>query len=135
MEVNHGMSRMIRSRHLNSLFQTWRGVILAYDEGLVKGDAVMAAAVWRNIFRSSEDVDMCHVAAIVAWMRMTLRALDEMLEPALLYHGAGVFKTQPTAGLREVDSLPGLEVLMASGRQGKAANGKIKAGTAGHGGD
>lgn len=121
MEANHGMSRMIRSRHLNSLFQTWRGVILAYDEGLVKGDAVMAAAVWRNVFRSSEDVDMRHVAAIVAWMRMTLRGLDEMLDPALLYHGASVFKMQPTVGLGVVDSLPDLEELMAAGGKGKAA--------------
>lgn len=104
MTLNHGMtSRMVRSTHLNSLFQTWRGVILAYDEGLVKGDAVMAAAVWRNVFRSKEDVDVRHVAAIVSWMRLTLRNLDRMLDPALLYHGAGVFKTQPTAELSVVD--------------------------------
>lgn len=141
MEANHGMSRMIRSRHLNSLFQTWRGVILAYDEGLVKGDAVMAAAVWRNVFRSSEDVDMRHVAAIVAWMRMTLRTLDEMLDPTLLYHGAGVFKTQPTAGLKAVDGLPDLEVLMKPSGQGRAADetskaayGASKAGRAADGG-
>lgn len=115
MEVNHGMSRMIRSRHLNSLFQTWRGVLLAYDEGLVKGDAVMAAAVWRNVFKSREDVDMRHVAAIVAWMRMTLRSLDEMLDPSLLYHGASVFKTQPTLALGVVDKLPNLDAINASG--------------------
>lgn len=123
MEVNHGMSRMIRSRHLNSLFQTWRGVLLAYDEGLVKGDAVMAAAVWRNVFKSSEDVDMRHVAAIVAWMRMTLRSLDEMLDPSLLYHGASVFKTQPTLALE----LPGLDAINASGAQGEATGGQSKA--------
>lgn len=104
MEINHGMSsRMIRSGHLNSLFMTWRGVILAYDEGLVKGDAVMAAAVWRNVFGSREDVDMRHVAAIVSWMRRTIRHLDQMLDPALLYHGANVFKTPPTAELEFVD--------------------------------
>ena len=104
MELNHGMSsRMIRQKHLQNLFQTWRGVILAYDEGLVKGDAVMASAVWRNIFRAEEDVDMRHVAAIVSWMRSTLRSLDQMLDPALLYHGAGVFRQQPTAELKLVD--------------------------------
>ncbi|KAF3769631.1 hypothetical protein M406DRAFT_320002 [Cryphonectria parasitica EP155] len=109
MEINHGMkSRMIRSGQLNSLFQTWRGVILAYDEGLVKGDAVMAAAVWRNVFMSREDVDMRHVAAIVSWMRSTLRSLDQMLDPALLYHGGTVFKTQPTAELKVVDQMASL---------------------------
>lgn len=104
MEINHGMSsRMLRQRHLGNLFQTWRGVILAYDEGLVKGDAVMASAVWRNIYKAEEDVDMRHVAAIVSWMRLTLKNLDQMLDPALLYHGAGIFDHQPTAELKLVD--------------------------------
>ncbi|KAJ0108606.1 ubiquinol cytochrome-c reductase assembly protein Cbp3 [Diaporthe amygdali] len=110
MEVNHGMSsRMIRQRHLQNLFQTWRGVILAYDEGLVKGDAVMASAVWRNIFKADENVDMRHVAAIVSWMRSVSRSLDKMLDPALLYHGGSVFKTQPTAELKLVDEPASLE--------------------------
>lgn len=114
MQVNHGMSsRMIRSGHLNSLFMTWRGVILAYDEGLIKGDAVMAAAVWRNVFRSREDVDMRHVAAIVSWMRRCVRNLDQLLDPALLYHGAGVFKTLPTAELPFVDAPVSLDELKA----------------------
>lgn len=121
MEVNHGMrARMVRSSHLNSLFQTWRGVILAYDEGLVKGDAVMAAAVWRNVFRSREDVDMRHVAAIVGWMRLTLRSLDQMLEPSLLYHGASVFQTPPSAQLRVVDEPVSLEDVKAASVESKA---------------
>lgn len=110
MEINHGMSsRMLRQRHLGNLFQTWRGVILAYDEGLVKGDAVMASAVWRNIYKAEEDVDMRHVAAIVSWMRLTLKNLDQMLDPALLYHGAGIFNHQPTAELKLVDETALLE--------------------------
>lgn len=114
MEVEHGMSsRMIRSGHLNSLFMTWRGVMLAYDEGLVKGDAVMAAAVWRNVFRSREDVDMRHVAAVVSWMRRSIRHLDQMLDPALLYHGKDVFKSLPTAELGFVDEPVSLEKLKA----------------------
>lgn len=104
IEDTHAISsRMLRQRHLGDLFQTWRGVMLAYDEGLVKGDAVMASAVWRNIFRAEEDVDMRHVAAVVSWMRLTMRNLDLMLDPALLYHGSSVFKHQPTAELKLVD--------------------------------
>lgn len=115
MEMNHGMSsRMIRQRHLQNLFQTWRGVILAYDEGLVKGDAVMASAVWRNIFKADENVDMRHVAAIVSWMRSVSRSLDKMLDPALLYHGGSVFKTQPTAELKFVDEPASLEQITQS---------------------
>lgn len=115
MEVNHGMgSRMIRQRHLQNLFQTWRGVILAYDEGLVKGDAVMASAVWRNIFKADENVDMRHVAAIVSWMRSVSRSLDKMLDPALLYHGGSVFKTQPTAELKLVDEPASFDQVLQS---------------------
>ena len=59
MDVVHDMgSSSIRQRYLKDLFVQWRGVILAYDEGLVKGDAVLAAAVWRNLFKAREDVDV-----------------------------------------------------------------------------
>ncbi|KAI7782962.1 ubiquinol cytochrome-c reductase assembly protein Cbp3 [Diaporthe eres] len=126
MEVNHGMSsRMIRQRHLQNLFQTWRGVILAYDEGLVKGDAVMASAVWRNIFKADENVDMRHVAAIVSWMRSVSRSLDKMLDPALLYHGGSVFKTQPTAELKLVDEPASLEqITQGAAPEAKSAKAK-----------
>lgn len=106
MAVNHGMtSRMVRAKYINDLFLTWRGALLAYDEGFVKGDAVMAAAVWRIVYQSREDVDMRHVAAIVSWMRRTLKSLDQMLEPQLLYHGANVFTRSPAVELQVVDSL------------------------------
>lgn len=126
MEVNHGMSsRMIRQRHLQNLFQTWRGVILAYDEGLVKGDAIMASAVWRNIFKADENVDMRHVAAIVSWMRSVSRSLDKMLDPALLYHGGSVFKTQPTAELKLVDEPASLEqITQGAAPEAKSAKAK-----------
>lgn len=125
MEVNHGMSsRMIRQRHLQNLFQTWRGVILAYDEGLVKGDAVMASAVWRNIFKADENVDMRHVAAIVSWMRSVSRSLDKMLDPALLYHGGSVFKTQPTAELKLVDEPASLDKITQSTPEAKSTKPK-----------
>lgn len=123
MEINHGMkSRMVRSTHLNTLFQTWRGVVLAYDEGLVKGDAVMAAAVWRNIFMSREDVDMRHVAAIVSWIRLTLRKLDRLLDSTLLYHGASVFSTQPTAELKFVDEVVSLKDIKMPARTPQTVN-------------
>lgn len=126
MQINHGMGRMTRSGHLNSLFQTWRGVILAYDEGLVKGDAVMAAAVWRNVFGSREDVDMRHVAAVVAFMRRNIKQLDGMLDPALLYHGAKVFEIPPTVELQFVDQPVSLEKIKAlsAGRVSAKSGGK-----------
>lgn len=95
---------------------------MAYDEGLVKGDAVMAAAVWRNIFMSREDVDMRHVAAIVSWIRLTLRKLDRLLDSTLLYHGASVFSTPPTAELKLVDEVVLLKDIQMSARIPQTSN-------------
>lgn len=79
MAVNHGMSaRSVRNKYLKDLFVQWRGSLAAYDEGLIKGDAVMAAAVWRNVFSGKEDVDVVQVAKVVAWMRRSLKELDNM---------------------------------------------------------
>jgi cytochrome b pre-mRNA-processing protein 3 len=50
-------------------------VLLAYDEGLVKGDAMLAAAVWRNLFGGREDVDFEKLAMIVGYMRRELARL------------------------------------------------------------
>ncbi|KAI2637349.1 hypothetical protein GGS21DRAFT_473369 [Xylaria nigripes] len=84
MDVNHGISsRGLRSRYLKDLFVQWRGVVAAYDEGVAKGDAVLASAVWRNVFKARQDVDMRHLAAIVSWMRLGLKMLDQMSDEAL----------------------------------------------------
>lgn len=58
------------------MFVQWRGLLAAYDEGIAKNDAVLAAAVWRNVFKASEDVDIARLAQIVSYMRRTLAGLD-----------------------------------------------------------
>ncbi len=76
MEDLHALtSGALRQRYLKDLFVQWRGLILAYDEGIVKGDAVLAGAVWRNLFKADEAVDVRAVAAVVAWMRAGLERL------------------------------------------------------------
>ncbi|KAL8958271.1 MAG: hypothetical protein Q9193_004642 [Seirophora villosa] len=69
-------SRMIRNKYLKDLFTQWRGILAAYDEGLVKGDAVLAAAVWRNVFNAQEDVDLRGVGAVVCYMRGVMQGLE-----------------------------------------------------------
>ncbi|KAK5141201.1 Serine carboxypeptidase 3, partial [Cryomyces antarcticus] len=67
MATYHGMvARGTRNKYLKDLFIQWRGVLAAYDEGLIRGDAVMAAAVWRNVFKGDENVDAEKLALIVA---------------------------------------------------------------------
>ncbi|KAF2277932.1 uncharacterized protein EI97DRAFT_432024 [Westerdykella ornata] len=66
----------LRQRYLKNVFASWRAVLMAYDEGLVKGDAVLAAAVWRNLFGAREDVDAEKLAMIVGYMRREIRRLE-----------------------------------------------------------
>ncbi|KAI1338045.1 hypothetical protein F5Y15DRAFT_141510 [Xylariaceae sp. FL0016] len=93
MDDIHGISsRGLRHRYLKDLFIQWRGIIAAYDEGLVKGDAVLASAVWRNVYKGREDVDVRDLAAIVSWMRLTLQMLDQMPDEALFLRASSALK-------------------------------------------
>ncbi|GAA6062137.1 hypothetical protein JCM10212_003172 [Sporobolomyces blumeae] len=46
---NVTQGRLIKG-YMKDLLEQYHGSIAAYDEGLVRGDAVLAAAVWRNMF-------------------------------------------------------------------------------------
>lgn len=87
MDVLHDMgTRTVRNPYLKDLYIQWRGIIAAYDEGLVKGDAVLGAAVWRNLWKASttghdgKDVDWTKVAWVVAYMRRVTAQLAKMDE-------------------------------------------------------
>lgn len=105
-------SRAIRNRYLKDLFIQWRGVLAAYDEGLVKGDAVLGAAVWRNIWKASatsqdgRDLDWSKVATVVAYMRRVISELSETNEADLIFDvgaSGGKGRKPPIFGLHEVD--------------------------------
>ncbi|KAF2448255.1 ubiquinol cytochrome-c reductase assembly protein Cbp3 [Karstenula rhodostoma CBS 690.94] len=66
----------LRQKYLKDIFSQWRAVLLSYDEGIMKGDAVLATAIWRNLFAGREDVDFEKLAQIVGYMRRELRRLD-----------------------------------------------------------
>ncbi|KAI1435497.1 hypothetical protein GGR50DRAFT_312823 [Xylaria sp. CBS 124048] len=104
MDVNHGISaRALRGRYLKDLFVQWRGVIAAYDEGVAKGDAVLASAVWRNVFKAREDVDLRNLAAIVSWMRLSLKMLDQMPDDALFPRASSALRWPAKNELPVVD--------------------------------
>lgn len=95
MILLHGMSaRGIRNRYLKDLFLQWRGLLTAYDEGLVKGDAVLAGAVWRNLWKGSEEVDWEKVAVVVGFVRRAVGLLglvaDAEIQEAVV--DGGVFE-------------------------------------------
>lgn len=73
------VARSERNKYLKDLFVQWRGCQAGYDEGLVKGDAVLATAVWRNIFRGEkDDVDWRRVGEVVSYIRHVLGVLGDM---------------------------------------------------------
>jgi cytochrome b pre-mRNA-processing protein 3 len=92
MDVLHDLgSRTIRNKYLKDLFIQWRGIIAAYDEGLIKGDAVLGAAVWRNLWKASptgpdgQEIDWTKVAWVVAYMRRVLAEISKMDEADLVF--------------------------------------------------
>jgi len=91
MTVLHGMtSRSIRNKYLKDLFLQWRGILAAYDEGLVTGDAVLGAAVWRNLLKASptevngKEMDWMKIARVVSYMRRVLVDLSFVEEMNLV---------------------------------------------------
>ena len=77
MIENHRMNtRTARNRYLKDLFIQYRGAMAAYDEGLCRGDAVLATALWRNIFAADEDLDFTGLACVVGHVRRTVSALE-----------------------------------------------------------
>lgn len=93
MDTYHDLgSRTIRNKYLKDLFIQWRGIIAAYDEGLAKGDAVLGAAVWRNLWKGSqtgpdgkEEIDWAKVAQVVAYMRRVLSELSKKDEVDIVF--------------------------------------------------
>ena len=71
-------ARSIRNKYLKDLFLRWRGVIAAYDEGLIEGDAVLASAIWRNLYKGNEDADWEQIALIVGYMRASIQELGRV---------------------------------------------------------
>lgn len=79
MTVLHQLqARGVRNRYLKDLFVQWRGLMAGYDEGLMKSDAVLAAAVWRNVFKADEEVDLRGLGMVVSYMRRVLRTLESV---------------------------------------------------------
>jgi len=83
LDFVHKLDATTRKKMLSNFFEIWRGTILAYDEGLVKGDAVMAAAVWRQLFGTSADVDPVKIALVVAYMRKELARVGNLSDRTL----------------------------------------------------
>ena len=75
-----------RTGYMKDLFHQYRGMTAAMDEGLMRGDAVLATAVWRNLFNASEDVDIELLALITSHIRRVLSKLGSV-DDEIIYEG------------------------------------------------
>jgi cytochrome b pre-mRNA-processing protein 3 len=62
---------------VQDLVSTFQGACLAYDEGLHEGDAIFAAALWRNLFHT-KDVDGKELLKVVEHVRKHLKAIEDI---------------------------------------------------------
>ncbi|CCG82863.1 Putative uncharacterized protein [Taphrina deformans PYCC 5710] len=62
--------------YMKDLLLQWRGSVAAYDQALVDGDAVMAAALWRNMYGARKDADLVCLDKMVGHVRANLKLLD-----------------------------------------------------------
>ncbi|KAI9762252.1 MAG: hypothetical protein M4579_000576 [Chaenotheca gracillima] len=79
MTTFHGMAvSAARNKHLKDLFLQYRGAMAAYDEGVCRGDAVLATALWRNVWAQAVDVDLVRLTQMVAYVRNVISRLEAL---------------------------------------------------------
>jgi hypothetical protein len=75
-EYNIKSQRFIQ-KQMKQLYENFRGLTVAYDEGILVNDAVLAAAFWRNLFQSTPNtVDFEKLAKIVNYFGKNMKLLD-----------------------------------------------------------
>ncbi|CCX05643.1 ubiquinol-cytochrome C chaperone-domain-containing protein [Pyronema domesticum] len=85
MVKRYGIKRASeRGGYMKDLYHQYRGMTAAFDEGLVKGDAVMATAIWRNVFSAQEDVDLEVLATVTSYVRRAVSKLSMVDDDVVL---------------------------------------------------
>lgn len=83
-EYNIKSQRFIQ-KQMKEFYENFRSLTIAYDEGLTKSDAVLAAAFWRNLYQSSpSDVDFEKLVKIVNYFWKNMKLLDMSGQTAFL---------------------------------------------------
>ena len=104
MNTMHGLvMSTTRSKYLKDLFDQWRGAIAAYDEGFMRGDTVLAAAIWRNVFKGDASTKPRDLAIVVSHVRKMLWLLDRLNDENLSI--GKISFTEPEVEARHVDAV------------------------------
>lgn len=84
MEVYNSMAA---SRDFRELVQQFYGLTLAYEEGLLSSDKLLAAAIWRNMLFDRTSADPTQLAKMVEYVRRQVQHMDRQDSKALLERG------------------------------------------------
>ena len=75
-EFNIKSQRYIQNQ-MKEFNENFRGLTIAYDEGITKSDSVLAAAFWRNLFQNTPNsVDFEKLAKVVNYFWKNMKLLD-----------------------------------------------------------
>ncbi len=69
---------------MEDLVDSFYGQSLAYDEGLAKGDAIFASALWRNFFQANPQVLPSQVLLMLTYTRANLVHISKLEKVAFL---------------------------------------------------
>lgn len=87
MKVMGVIDGSVRKNSLKELTQEFYGLILAYDEGLLSHDRVLAASLWRNMFHDKKNTDASNLASFVDYVRRQIFYLESIDSEKLLTTG------------------------------------------------
>lgn len=76
-----------RRESMEEFAQQFFGLIIAYDEGLLGHDRVLASALWRNLFYNKHDTDAESLSALVGYVRKQVQYLETQNSNDILLQG------------------------------------------------
>lgn len=89
LEIN---DRQLVGETTKELFKSFRGLLLAYDEGIVGDDTVLASALWRNMFHAcKETANAQDVALLLEYVRKEVKSFDGQSSTPMLDRGVVQF--------------------------------------------
>lgn len=80
-------SSSVKHQSIVELDKEFRGLIFAYEEGLLTDDKTLAAAVWRNFVHDKSRTDPVILSTLVAYIRSQVKEMDSTDQETLLTTG------------------------------------------------
>lgn len=80
-------SGKVTNESLRELDKEFRGLIFAYEEGLLTDDRTLAAALWRNLIFDKSNTNPEILECLVKYVRQQVKEMDGTERDQLLSHG------------------------------------------------